>query len=108
MSPPLFLGFSTLSVLSTFANFAMCTVVTTYLEHPCGATVFSGRAHVGVMNYRCLLHNSILIPFADRLRPKHLRGQSTTHRTASWTALHNGVPAVVSIGLFLQLYAQSS
>ena len=29
----------------------MCTVVTTYLEHPCGATVFSGRAHVRAPNY---------------------------------------------------------
>lgn len=49
--------FTTLSVsrrlvfFSTFANFSMCTVVTTYLEHPCGATVFSGRAHVGALNY---------------------------------------------------------
>lgn len=40
-----------LDVFYTFTNFSMCTVVTTYLEHPCGAAVFSGRAHVGVLNY---------------------------------------------------------
>jgi hypothetical protein len=98
-SSSLFLGFSTPYILFNFANFSMCTVVTTYLEHPCGATVFSGRAHVCTLNY---LSNSILIPLADRLRPEHLCGQSTTLGTAPWS-LYDGVSTVVSTGLLATL-----
>ena len=94
--------FNAFLIFSTYANFSMCTVMTTYLEHPCGATVFSGRAHVGALNYRRFPSQLDLDSFADRLRSKHLCWQSTTRRTASRTALHNGVPTVVSIGPFVR------
>ena len=30
---------------------SMCNTVTTYTVHPCGAAIFSGRSHVGLMRH---------------------------------------------------------
>ena len=85
--------FRRLEVFSPLCELGMCTTVTTYAEHPCGAVVFSGRSHVGVGTM--VLDWSDFDSFSDRLRPEYLRGKPSTYRTTSWPTLHDGVPAIV-------------